>query len=287
LIKSDIKWVHVEASTKCNAWCPACPRNQSGFGLATTLVEEDLTVDMFKSFLSEFTHLEGIQFCGNYGDPIANNQLIDLIELAKQKTNKIQIHTNGGLRSVKWWQALAQQLANTDHDVWFGIDGTGPTHEIYRQGTSYDKVIENARAFIDAGGTATWQFIPYAHNEHELKECIKLSQMYKFKSFKVIKGFRNNVQEAYHWKTGEPFLLEPSNLYKTVFQKLKKGTVKKENCMHLEPGGIYLGANGKISPCCYMSEEKTFDTVTDLLYNVNILDTLGSPYLTCLKNCGS
>mgnify|MGYP003335187616 CR=1 FL=1 len=36
---ADIKWAHVELSTKCNAWCPACPRNKNGFGLIDGLVE--------------------------------------------------------------------------------------------------------------------------------------------------------------------------------------------------------------------------------------------------------
>ena len=282
----QIKWLHVEASTFCNAWCPACPRNQQGYGLTAGLTEQNLSVDKFLEVLEQLSFLDGIQFCGNYGDPIASNQLDQLITVAKKYTNKIQIHTNGGLRNTAWWIELAKQLSNIDHDVWFGIDGIGPVHEIYRQATSYEKVIENAQAFIGAGGTATWQFIPYKHNEHQILDCIRLSQQYKFSKFKAVKSHRD-VKEAKHWKTGKPFLLEVSNIHQTVFFKPKQGILEKENCMHLEQPGIYLAANGKVSPCCYFSEYKSFDSINEMLYNLDIGNSLDNPDKLCLTQCGS
>jgi len=49
---NDIKWIHVEASSKCNAWCPACPRNVQGFGLVPGLIEEDLLPDRFEEIIA-------------------------------------------------------------------------------------------------------------------------------------------------------------------------------------------------------------------------------------------
>jgi molybdenum cofactor biosynthesis enzyme MoaA len=278
--------LHVEASTFCNAWCPACPRNQKGIGLNPNLVEQNLSVKNFKKVIDQLGKLDGIQFCGNYGDPIACNHLDELLNIAKHATRKIQIHTNGSLRNTEWWQNLATELAEIEHDVWFGIDGIGSVHEIYRQATSYEKVIENAQAFIGAGGTATWQFIPYKHNEHQIMDCMRLSQQYKFSKFKVVKSHRN-IEEAKHWKTGEPFQLVVSDIYQTLFFKPKQGILKKENCMHLEQPGIYLSANGKISPCCYFSEHRSFDNVNKMLYNLNIGNSLDNPDKLCLINCGT
>ena len=286
MLITDIKWLHIEATSKCNAWCPACSRNQNGYGITPGLIEQDLSVDKFKQVIEQCSKLSGIQFCGNFGDPIASNNILQLIDLAKSAADKIQIHTNGGLRSKAWWERLANNLKDIDHDVWFGIDGIGPTHEIYRQGTKYQKVIDNAQAFIAAGGTATWQFIPYAHNQHQLTDCIKLSQQYKFKKFKVIKSFRS-TQDVKHWKTGKSFRLEPSDLYKTIFFSPKKGILEKENCMHLEQPSIYVAASGKISPCCYFSEHKSFNSVNDMLHNLDIATSLNTPDNICSSNCGT
>jgi sulfatase maturation enzyme AslB (radical SAM superfamily) len=278
----DVKWLHVEASSKCNAWCPACPRNKNGFGVVDWLIEQDLASARFQEVLNQLPRLTGIQFCGNFGDPIIAHNILELIEIAKSCADKIQIHTNGSLRTTDWWAQLAHLLQDIDHDVWFGIDGIGKTHEIYRQATSYEKIIANASAFITGGGYATWQFIPYQHNEHQIKDCIRTSQKIGFKKFKLVKLYRNQ-RLARNYRTGEEFdLLPPTEFQHLVKTNISNSMVDPNNCMHLNPGGIYLSALGQLSTCCYFSGKKQFDTVDKLLYNLVDFNNQ-----TCLTNCGS
>lgn len=284
MIKDDIKWIHVELSSRCNAWCPACPRNKSGFGVIDNLIEKDLSTSRLEEILQQFPNLAAIQFCGNYGDPIIAKNILEAITVAKKYVKKIQIHTNGSLRSEKWWENLATHLRDIDHDVWFGIDGIGETHEIYRQGTSYKKIINNATAFITNGGFATWQFIPYAHNEHQVKESFKISQQLGFKKFKLAKLHRKQTV-ARHWKTGNEFELLPPEEFRSILRMPKKFTqVNPTDCMHLDQPSIFLAANGKLSTCCYLGigQKETFDNVDDLLYN-----QLNLEKPICLRSCGS
>ena len=282
LPSTDIKWLHVEVSSKCNAWCPACPRNSSGFGLAEGVVEQDLLPSRFEEVISGLPGLEAVQLCGNLGDPIASVHINDILSIAKKYTKKVQIHTNGSLRNTVWWKDFAEQLSDVDHDVWFGIDGLSGVHEIYRQGTNFEKVIENAQAFINAGGHATWQFIPYKHNEHQAKECYKLSHKIGFKQFKLAKLYRNQTV-ARHYKTGLEFDLLPTDSLRQIIPIDKnKTTVVPKNCMHLSMPSIYLSANGKLSRCCYMFKREKFNSTDDLLSNsVNDL----TDHL-CVENCG-
>jgi len=283
MIPDDIRWLHVEPCSKCNAWCPACSRNKHGYGLADGLTEQDLLPDRFSEIISEFKNLHAIQLCGNLGDPIASEYINDIIDISLNHAEKIQIHTNGSLRNKNWWSNLGHRLKDINHDVWFGIDGIGKTHEIYRQGTIYDKIMENSQAFIDAGGHATWQFIPYAHNEHQLKDCLRLSQKMKFKNFKMVKLYRNQ-QLARHWRTGDEFaLLPPSKLIQPIIRMPKKFTmVEKNNCMHLTQPSVYINATGNLSWCCYFGKHQQFDSVPGLL-NQNYDFT----HQTCLNSCGS
>lgn len=282
LTKNDVKWLHVELSSRCNAWCPGCPRNNSGFGLNPDVVEQDLPTTRLEEILKSLPGIETIQFCGNYGDPVIAKNIIESIELSKKYVNKIQIHTNGSLRNQEWWRDLAQVLQPLDHDVWFGIDGIGATHEIYRQGTNYDKIISNATAFINNGGYATWQFIPYAHNEHQVRDCFITSQKLKFKKFKLAKLYRAK-KDARHWKTGKPFELLPPNEFQSLLRMPKVNTkVESTDCMHVSYPSIYLDSNGKISRCCYLSGAEMFDNVESLFYNqVNFDNAI------CLKSCGT
>lgn len=279
---NDIKWLHVEPTSKCNAWCPQCPRNNHGFGLTEFLTVQDLDLNIFAKTLEQLPNLYAVQFCGNYGDPIAADKIKEMIDIAKKHVVKIQIHTNGSLRSTKWWSGLAKQLSTVEHDVWFGIDGLENIHEIYRQGTSYKKIIDNATSFINSGGKATWQFIPFNHNEHQIKDCIRLSQKLGFKKFKLVKSFRN-ILNVKNYKTGNNFKLLPAKiLFKNTNLSNNIKNVKLENCMHLSQPSIYLAANGKLSTCCYRSNLFAVDNVEELLYN-----KLDLTQNICIESCGS
>lgn len=261
----DIKLLHVESSSKCNAWCPACLRNNLGFGLVDGLVETDLELDRLREIVDQLPGLEIVQLCGNHGDPIAGNNILPMVDFCIEKKFKIQIHTNGSLRSTAWWSDLGNKLKDVPHEVWFGIDGIGPTHEIYRQGTDYDKIISNATAFIQAGGHAIWQFIPYEHNQKQVMQAMKFSQQLKFKSFKMVKLFRKNRLQVKHWKTGEPFELKvATDFIPLIRMDFKKTAPTPEQCMHLSAPSVYLDALGNLSWCCYRSHEPA-NSVTELL----------------------
>ena len=51
----DIKKIHVELSSKCNASCPGCPRNVQGGYELPSLKKAELSIDDFKKlFLKDF-----------------------------------------------------------------------------------------------------------------------------------------------------------------------------------------------------------------------------------------
>lgn len=164
----DLKDIHLEITNRCQASCPMCSRNVHG-GLENPLIKNnDWTINDFKHIMSSevLRQITGFYFCGNFGDPIINN---DLIEMCQYSTGTnpdlyIRIHTNGGARNKQWWKDLAKALPPS-HNVIFAIDGLADTHSLYRVGTDFNKVLENAKAFINAGGTAEWAFIKFKHNE--------------------------------------------------------------------------------------------------------------------------
>jgi hypothetical protein len=283
--RADVKWIQVEATTKCNAWCPACARNTDGYGLAPTLKIQDLSVARLDEVLSLFPNLEVVHFCGTYGDAIASNDINNMIDVAKQHCKKIQLNTNGSLRNEDWWHNFAVQLADIDHDIWFCLDGLEDTHHIYRQGTNFQTIIDNAQAFINAGGQASWQFIPWAHNEHQITDCIKMSQQLGFKNFRFIKNARSNFS-AKHYRTGEPVHIVNWSKNKTYNKFIKKlERVDPDNCLHLTQPSVYLNANGTLSACCWINLQDTFDTIDQL---PNIATELATdPRPICINSCGS
>jgi MoaA/NifB/PqqE/SkfB family radical SAM enzyme len=286
---NSIKWLHVEPSTRCNAWCSSCGRNKSGFGL-TDFVIEDLKAERLKEVIDQLPSLETVQFCGNLGDPCASKIIDQQLKIVKDKDLNLQLHTNGSLRTVEWWVELAKTFREKI-EVWFAIDGMKDTHSIYRQGTNWQKIIDNASAFIEAGGQAIWQFIPFAHNEHQIKDCMRLATKLGFHRFEFVKNARYR-EKHFHYKTGKPLDIKAWSQHESqwhrrggildkVQKKIVKNIVLKKDCMHLALPSIFLNANGVISPCCYfgnipLSENNIDQQITQKKYNK-----------ICLKKCGS
>jgi sulfatase maturation enzyme AslB (radical SAM superfamily) len=281
-----VQWLQVENTTKCNAWCPGCGRNKSGFGLADNLIIQDLDLTRFRQVLELFPNLETIQFCATYGDAIAAHNIIDHVQLAKQHAKKIHIHTHGGIRNPKWWAQFAEILKDTNHEVWFAIDGLAGVHEIYRQGTNFDKTLNNAKEFINAGGDAVWQFIPFAHNEHQIKDCMRMSQQLGFRRFKFVHTVRENFQ-ARHYQTGEPIDFRPwsgsknTNPYQLITERT---SLSVTDCRHVSQNSVYLNASGLLSPCCYLNTSRTVDNdqFPDIKKEINT-----EPSRECLTRCGN
>jgi MoaA/NifB/PqqE/SkfB family radical SAM enzyme len=262
---SDIRQIHLELSSYCQAKCPMCARNFHGGETNPLLIENDLDLEKFKKIIPKelLSQLNSIYFCGNYGDPLLNNDLLYIVKHICE-TNpdiRLDIHTNGSLRNIKWWNDLAESLPK-NHLVFFGIDGLDDTHSIYRIGTNYKKIIENAKAFINAGGKARWVYLTFKHNEHQLDDAKKIAEELGFESFyeKQTSRFISERTFPVIDKDGK-FLynLEPASTEKVTI--IKKETVEnykeilktaKIECKVKKDKSIYIDVNGYIWPCCYV-----------------------------------
>lgn len=278
LAYEEILWLHAEITTKCNAHCPACARNNNGFGLREGLQLLDLSPTRFEEILNLLPNLKTVQLCGTYGDPISGIYIDQIISMIVSRNLELRIHTNGSLKTKNWWTKLAKTLLGTKHSVIFGIDGLEKVHEIYRQGTNFNKIIENAKSFISAGGYAEWQFLLFEHNKHQVKDCIRLSQHLGFKRFIPMKSIRI-PSPAYNYKTGKPYEIRAENSFYEKFNNDVK-TVTIEDCMHLNLKSIYVNANGFITPCCYLRDWPYENN------NIDIEISTGNANKTCQSLCG-
>jgi MoaA/NifB/PqqE/SkfB family radical SAM enzyme len=190
---NELKAVHLEITDSCNAACPMCARNINGGEDNPQLPNTELTIDDCKTIFSPsfISQLERLYMCGNYGDPIAARDTLEVFEYFRQHNSKINLsmHTNGSAKKPDWWRSLAKVIGNKGYVV-FSIDGLEDTNHLYRQNTIWHKIMENAQAFIDAGGRARWDFIVFAHNEHQVEQAEQLSKQMGFEKFQYKKSAR-------------------------------------------------------------------------------------------------
>ena len=262
---SQLKKVHLEISNRCQASCPMCPRNIHGGPENSLLKENDWTYDNFVKIFTPaiLSNLELMTFCGTFGDPMLNNQLIEMCEYVTRTAPHvdIRVHTNGSARSPAWWERLALALP-TKHQVIFALDGLEDTQALYRIGTDFNKIIKNAQAFINAGGYATWMFIRFKHNEHQVGQAEQVAKEVGFKEFtlKNTRRFDDNEFTVIDREGKITHKLEqPSD---NVIQFVNRKAIENYaswpnatdiNCFALDTKEIYIDAHYTILPCCIIS----------------------------------
>ena len=184
----DIRTVHLEITEKCNAACPMCARNINGGEDNPWLQNAELSLtDIITIFPDQFIQqLNHMFMCGNYGDPIVAKDTLKVFKHFRSvnPTIYLSMNTNGSARTKQWWKDLAEVIG-TDGYVIFSIDGLEDTNYLYRKNTNWDKIMENAKSFIDAGGIAHWEYIVFEHNEHQVEEARRLSEQMGFQKFQV------------------------------------------------------------------------------------------------------
>ena len=277
----EVKKLQMEISNYCNARCPACARETSFtnknkrtyIGLNDTFV----SFDTFKDWMSNdsWESLRLIDFCGNYDEPTTNPDLINIIEWIFSSNVfsqglQVNIATNGGTRNKEFWKQLGELSANHKYinqptlsrlNVIWGIDGLEDTNHLYRRNVDWNKLQENFRTYIAAGGRASWQFIYFKHNEHqdELAKQRSIDEGFERIKFRGTKSREHNTV-----KPGEG-----------VHKLETKQTTKKVVCKAcVRPDyfgldtGLYTTVKGTVLPCCWWGTEAHL-THLDETYNLS------------------
>ena len=273
---ADVQHVHLELTSRCNAACPQCPRNLSGGAPNPTLPLTELSLDEVRAIfpVALVKRLKSLYLCGNYGDPMVARDALPVLAWLRSENPRmgLGIHTNGSGRDAAWWTELAGLVTYCR----FGIDGLADTNVLYRRGTSWDRIMDGARAFIAAGGNAEWDFILFEHNEHQVDEASRLARALGFRKFFVKQTSRfydartgkNAPRRQVFDRRGKPVYaispptdVERRNAAAAALSAAAPGPdhyrryleTAKISCRVATPPKIYVSAEGLVLPCCFLA----------------------------------
>ena len=276
---SEIKQVHLEVTERCNAACPQCPRRIDGGAMNPKVSGAELSLGDIRRILEPqfVAQLKKIYLCGNYGDPAAAADTLEIATYLRacSQTLTIGIHSNGSLRTADWWTKLAQIIGESGY-ARFAIDGLADTNAIYRRNTDWNKIITNASAFMRPGGRAEWDFIVFAHNEHQVDEARSFAESLGFAAFNVKKTARFLQRDHMKYAETTPVksaaghlvaeLASPSRAeYRNDFldsletERMAHATFgdylnsRDIRCKASAEKSLYISAEGKALPCCYLA----------------------------------
>lgn len=253
--------LELDLTNLCNARCPQCPRYDINYRLRPGLNKNNLSLELIKTQIDVkyLKMVERFYHIGTTGEPTLNPEFLDIEKflLDINPTATITCHTNGAMHDEDFW-AKCGQIYSTSPDsvVQFGIDGLEDTHHLYRVGTKFEKVLKNARTFIDNGGTAIWQFLIFKHNQHQVHEALELARQYGFAQFKPKMSTRfiygNDAQP-----NTLPYKLEPATMVGNLKAPPRMLTgLDAETCVScesLEDQFLYIYPDGTVWPCTWLA----------------------------------
>jgi len=253
---SKIISLHCEITTHCNARCPQCPRNFCGWNQPVNVELKHMKPLELRKITDQLPPVYAL-FCGNHGDPMMHPDPMGLAYQFKHVT----INTNGSMGALKTYR----QLAENGVDIWFSIDGLEDTNHIYRQDVVWDNIMERVDAFISAGGCATWKFVVFRHNMHQIDRARELSAELGFSNFHLVRAGRdwgpilNNTGEEIGWLLPADRDVQPYEYDRDFEIELRTNPINLHNdrsnaiidCEMLRDGTIYVDVDCNILPCCY------------------------------------
>ena len=261
------KVVHLEPTDVCQAACPLCARETDAE--FDKQQHHHLTVEQIKQHFSEDTirGLDKMFMCGNYGDPAAGRHTLEIYRYFRSinPTIVLGMNTNGAVQNIAWWGELAGILDQPQDYVVFSIDGLKDTNHVYRRNVVWSKLMDNAQAFISAGGQAHWDMLVYKHNEHQVDHCEQLARDMGFTWFRAKVSRRpyiNGLEFPIGWQ-------EPN---------VNTGPIE---CIALKELSVYIDAQSRVSPCCWLGSTQTNFVTLEQVQTTWATD----PHPTCRATC--
>ena len=244
---------HIELTNACVAQCPFCARTMNK-GVPT---HQELSIWDIKKFFTVkvMSKTKYVTICGIYGDPIYAKDFLEIASYFNEHKLHVAVSTNGYNQKKDFWEALWKMKYVR---ITFGIDGiTQKTHGAYRKGTQLLQVLKNAKKFTSTWWHATWQFIVFRTNEHQIERAREISKQLWFIDF-VIRESRDYNAE----------LLKPKMIFAKQGEKIGD-TPDYIECEYKQKRQWYIASSGQVLPCCYLvNNEYYHEGLKDISMNI-------------------
>ena len=237
--------VLLETVNYCNLRCPACPWH-------TTMTREKRTLlpNEYEKIIEHIApYTRSICFYV-MGEPLLNEHIFDYVKIAHDKG----IHTGFSTNAMLLREHIDDVFSSKLDFIQIALDGLdSETHEKYRMGSDYSKVVSGLYALVSKK-KEKGSNIP----EIQIQTLINKNNEYQldnFKAFAESLGIGFSAKRMMFGKTPEianknRILFEPEQMSYRRFNNINLIYYRDmEACPQL--GNLTILCNGDVVPCCY------------------------------------
>lgn len=237
----------IEPTTSCNLRCPQCPSGLRSFTRPTGMLQGDLFKQLVDSQQKTLVYLT-LYF---QGEPYLNPDFLEMVNYAANKGIFTATSTNAHYLNP---QNAEETVKSKLDKIIISIDGIDQdSYAKYRVGGKLSKVLEGTKNLMEAKRRlksvtphVIWQFIVFAHNEHQIPELKKLAKELQIDQLAI------KTAQVYDYENGHE-LIPQTGKYSRY--KIENGMYKIKNhllnhCWRMWQGCVVTW-DGKIVPCCF------------------------------------
>lgn len=237
----------IEPTTSCNLRCPQCPSGLRSFSRPIGMLQGNL----FERLVEEQKHTLWYMTLYFQGEPYLNPEFLDMVGYASKRGIYTATSTNAHYLTP---ENAKKTIASGLNRLLISIDGVDQdAYGKYRVGGSLLKVLDGTRNLIEArkqsgkkGLRIIWQFIVFAHNEHQLPAIRTLAKEYGVDELAI------KTAQIYDYAEGSDLL--PQNEKYRRYTEMSAGFVIKnellDHCWRMWQSCV-ITWDGKVVPCCF------------------------------------
>jgi len=180
----------VDTNNVCDLKCIHCPTGKGAFGRPKGF----MTFDSYRKIIDEIGKHIYIVDLFNWGEPLLNKEIYEMINYAESNNICTNIHSN--LNAELDTDSAVRLIQSGLSYMSVSLDGADQEiYSIYRRKGDFEKALGNARLLIKTKKRLgkqkpyiTWQFLVFPHNRHQVDLARQLAHELGFDSFRVLAG---------------------------------------------------------------------------------------------------
>ena len=264
----DAHKLYIEATSGCNLQCRTCIRN------VWSDPQAKMTVETFRQMmegLDRLLELKRVVFTG-FGEPLTHPQILDMIEMARQRDLAVTVGSNGLLLKPD----LSRELVRLGVDrLVVSIDGVRPETYADVRGALLSQVLDNIRSLNNAKRQLSSlfpalgiEFVALKSNLSELADLTKLAlhlnaaRVLVSNVLPYTEEMRDEILYGYEPRppfkaAGWPVRADAWVMWGTLdLPRMHWGAERR--CRFVQDKAIVIGWDGGVAPCYALSHNYSY-----------------------------